>query len=250
MCGISGIWRFGGAPREKLEAEALAMARSIRHRGPDDEGIFVDERAGVAFGFRRLSILDLTPTGHQPMSTPDGRFTLELNGEIYNFAELRDDLERAGLRFRGTSDTEVLLHAFATWGVEPALKRAAGMFALALWDARERRLVLARDRLGKKPLYVGRFRSEAGGELLLFGSELKALAAHGGFARELDRSALAAYFRFGYVPAPQAIFRGVKKLVPTVRSRKVLARPKRISMMPKVLLRIKSKLLEVISHVY
>ena len=209
MCGFAGFWGDASQPAETLFLRVGRMADALLHRGPDDRGVEVDAPAGFALGFRRLSILDLSAEGHQPMTSHDGRFTLVFNGEIYNFAELRAELERAGATFRSRSDTEVLLAALVAWGPARALERVVGMFAFALWDRRERRLVLARDRLGKKPLYYGQF-----GATLLFGSELKALVLHPAFERELDRDALALFFRHNYVPAPRSIWRGVQKLRP------------------------------------
>jgi asparagine synthase (glutamine-hydrolysing) len=209
MCGLTGLWTFGEEREEELAATVLGMAEVLHHRGPDDGGTFVDARAGLALGHRRLSILDLSEQGHQPMLSQDGRHVLVYNGEVYGFRELRAELEREGARFRGGSDTEVLLAALTRWGVERALGRLVGMFAFALWDREERSLVLARDRLGIKPLYWGL----AGGRLL-FGSELKALRACPSFEPELDRDALALYFRHNYVPAPHTIYRGVSKLRP------------------------------------
>jgi asparagine synthase (glutamine-hydrolysing) len=185
------------------------MIGPIAHRGPDDDGVWLDEPAGIALGFRRLAILDVSPAGHQPMSSASGRFVLVFNGEIYNFAELRHQLERHGHRFRGRSDTEVLLAGFEQWGVRPTVSRSVGMFAMAVWDALRRELSLVRDRMGKKPLFVYR---EPG--LITFGSELKALMAGPAFDRTLNRAALASYLRYLYVPAPQSIFERAIKLAP------------------------------------
>jgi asparagine synthase (glutamine-hydrolysing) len=183
------------------------MIRPLTHRGPDDEGVWVDEAAGVALGFRRLAILDLTPTGHQPMVSASGRFHLVFNGEIYNFRELQKQLEEHGHAFKGHSDTEVILAGFDHWGVQEAISRALGMFAMAVWDTTRRELSLVRDRLGKKPLFVYR---EPG--LVTFGSELKALVAGPSFDRTIEPQALASYLRYLYVPAPQSIFQHVVKL--------------------------------------
>jgi asparagine synthase (glutamine-hydrolysing) len=165
--------------------------------------------AGVALGHRRLSIIDLSPAGHQPMASHDGRWVVSFNGEIYNFEALREELERAGERFRGHSDTEVLLAAVARWGVEAATARFNGMFAFALWDRTERRLHLARDRFGEKPLYYAWSNGT-----FLFASELKAMRAHSAFSTAIDRSALAAFMRLAYVPEPHAIYEGTRKLPP------------------------------------
>jgi asparagine synthase (glutamine-hydrolysing) len=169
----------------------------------------LDAEAGVALGHRRLSILDLSALGHQPMRSDDGRYLMVFNGEIYNFAELRRDLEARGHAFRGHSDTEVMLAAFVAWGIVPTVQRMAGMFAFALWDRQARLLHLARDRFGEKPLYYGQF-----GRTLLFGSELKALRAHPDFKADIDRDALALYARHNYIPAPRSIYRGISKLLP------------------------------------
>jgi asparagine synthase (glutamine-hydrolysing) len=156
VCGIAGlIDSTASTTREQLEAVATRMASAVAHRGPDDAGVWTDPKSGVALGHRRLSIIDLSPTGHQPMVSADGRHVLAYNGEIYNFRALRSELEGLGVRFRGTSDTEVLLESVARWGLQRALPRLNGMFALAVWDRTTRVLQLARDRFGEKPLYYG-----------------------------------------------------------------------------------------------
>jgi asparagine synthase (glutamine-hydrolysing) len=185
------------------------MALCLAHRGPDDEGAWSDPTGQVGLGFRRLAIIDLSAEGHQPMSSADGRYTAVFNGEFYNFQALRKELLATGASFRGHSDTEVMLAAMTAWGVERAIPRLWGMFALALWDGAERRLHLVRDRVGKKPLYYG-----WSGDTFLFGSELKALRAHPAFRGEIDRDALAGFLRFSYVPAPRSIYRGIRKLPP------------------------------------
>jgi asparagine synthase (glutamine-hydrolysing) len=185
------------------------MAGAMTHRGPDDAGSWSDTTAGIALSHRRLSILDLSPLGHQPMESACGRFVVVFNGEIYNHRSLRRDLARSGHRFRGGSDTETMLAAFAEWGVEGALQRFNGMFAFGLWDRVARKLYLARDRAGEKPLYIARCRGS-----LMFSSEIKALRAHSDFEGVVDRDALALYMRHGYVPAPYSIYRGVVKLPP------------------------------------
>ncbi len=209
MCGLAGFVGFksGGSPTEI----ALAMADAIRHRGPDDSGVWIDDRADIALAHRRLSILDLSPAGHQPMLSASGRFVLVFNGEIYNSDDLRATLAREGRApaWRGHSDTEVLLEAAAAWGVRCALERATGMFALALFDRRERRLTLARDRLGEKPLYYGWI-----GDAFVFASELKSLQRHPAWTGEIDRDALALFLRHNNVPAPYSIYRGIRKLPP------------------------------------
>jgi asparagine synthase (glutamine-hydrolysing) len=185
------------------------MADQLVHRGPDDSGVWVDAEAGIALGFRRLSIVDLSPAGHQPMTSSNGRYIIVFNGEVYNFRELRKDLESRGHTFRGHSDTEVMLEAVSEWGLETAVKKFVGMFAFALWDRRERMLHLVRDRLGIKPLYCG-----WQGKTLLFASELKALRVHPDFDPEINRGALALYLRYGYIPQPYSIYRGISKLPP------------------------------------
>lgn len=185
------------------------MAGTLQHRGPDDAGAWIDPQAGIALGHQRLSIIDLSAEGHQPMASVSGRYVIAFNGEIYNFQDLRKDLHDQVPTWRGHSDTEVMLAAFEHWGVEKSLQRFNGMFAFALWDRDERLLHLARDRLGEKPLYYGWM-----GQTLLFGSELKALRAHPDWRGEVDRNALAAYLRHSYVPAPHSIYRGISKLPP------------------------------------
>ncbi|QAZ69597.1 asparagine synthase (glutamine-hydrolyzing) [Solidesulfovibrio carbinolicus] len=210
MCGIVGFWQHNGSVGgEELERATRQMTDTLHHRGPDSSGVWCDAKVGVGLGHRRLAILDLTPTGHQPMISKDGRYVLVYNGEIYNAEALRRELLRDGASFTGRSDTEVLLEGCAVWGVEPCLRRVNGMFAFALWDAKERILFLARDHLGIKPLYWGRF-----GPLFLFGSELKALRRHDGWTPSIDREALAAYVRYCYIPAPRSIYQGVHKLPP------------------------------------
>ncbi len=209
MCGITGVFDPSGRNGEPVEARAARMTAAIVHRGPDDDGTWADEAAGIALGFRRLAIIDLSPAGHQPMRSTSGRFTLVFNGEVYNHRALRAELEAAGHGFRGHSDTEVMLAAFEQWGVREAVPRFLGMYAFAVWDARERELVLGRDRLGKKPLYY--HRGPAG---LLFGSELKALCADPAFPRRVDTEALGLYFRYLCVPAPRTIFRDTHQLPP------------------------------------
>jgi len=185
------------------------MADAIRHRGPDGDGVWLDAGAGLALAHRRLAIIDLTPTGAQPMSSADGRYAITFNGEIFNFQELRRELAAAGVNFRSTSDTEAILEGCVHWGIEPTIRRLVGMFAFALWDRRERRLHLVRDRLGIKPLYYLQR-----GPLFLFGSELKALRAVPGWTPEIDRNAVVGFLRHAYVPSPLTIYQGVAKLPP------------------------------------
>jgi len=185
------------------------MADAIRYRGPDDGGVWVDGEAGLALAHRRLSILDLSAAGHQPMASADGRWVICYNGEAYNHAVLRTEMEERGVVFRGHSDTETLLEAVAHLGLRAVLPRLAGMFALALWDRQERTLVLARDPMGIKPLYWGRYDGA-----LLFSSELKAMRTLPWFKPGIDRNAVAGFLRYGYVPAPASIYEGVSKLPP------------------------------------
>ena len=214
MCGICGfIDSSKNSSETELNGLALQMAQAISHRGPDDEGSWAQPDCGLAFGHRRLSIIDLSPAGHQPMISHAGDLVTVYNGEIYNFPQLRAELEKerpelAG-SWRGSSDTEIMLEAMELWGVEEAVRRLNGMFAIALWRQSERALYLSRDRLGEKPLYYGWL-----GKTFFFGSELKALMAHPDFHPEIDRGALMLYLRHNYIPGPHSIYRGVYKLPP------------------------------------
>jgi asparagine synthase (glutamine-hydrolysing) len=209
MCGLAGFLFASRAAA--IEPIARAMADRVTHRGPDDSGIWVDEAAGIALAHRRLSIVDLSAAGHQPMRSASGRYVLAYNGEIYNHLELRRELDAAGAAppWRGYSDTETLLACIEAWGIEATLERSVGMFAFALWDRQDHALVLARDRAGEKPLYYG-----WQGETFLFGSELKALRAHPAFNASVDRGALALLLRHNYIPAPYSIHQGIFKLPP------------------------------------
>ena len=209
MCGIAGILSSGRASEQSV----ARMLAPIAHRGPDDEGIWVDADARIGLGHRRLAIVDLSPAGHQPMHSANGRFVLTFNGEIYNHPELRKALEDDGAvpngGWRGHSDTEVFLEGIATWGLVETLRRSAGMFAFALWDRERRELSLVRDRFGEKPLYYG-----WAGRDLVFGSELKALRSHPQFDGAIDRRALRLFVSRTYIPAPLSIYRRVFKLPP------------------------------------
>jgi asparagine synthase (glutamine-hydrolysing) len=209
MCGIAGFWKQPGASEQALMQWGDAMNSALRHRGPDDGGLWVDCAAGSVLANRRLAILDLSPAGHQPMISHCGRYVIAYNGEIYNFLDIRQELEKEGQDFVSNSDTEVLLEACALWGVERTLTRVNGMFSFALWDRQERTLTLVRDRLGIKPLFYG-----WGNNTFLFGSELKALYAHPDFTSELDRSSLTLFLRLGYIPAPYSIYENIYKLPP------------------------------------
>lgn len=206
MCGFAGFLDIDSDTDGRARVVA-AMAATLIHRGPDDAGVWCDDGAGIALGFRRLAILDLSPQGHQPMASHDGRWVVAFNGEIYNHRDLRARLEP--MDWRGHSDTEILLEAVARWGVERAVAACDGMFAIALWDRLERRLHLARDRVGEKPLYWALC-----GGTLLFGSELKALKRHPAFDGDIDRDALSAYLKLGWVPSPHTIYRHARKLPP------------------------------------
>jgi len=210
MCGVAGL--LGASGEVNPEDIARRMADAIQHRGPDDWGVWGDRTAGLALAHRRLSIIDLSAAGHQPMSSPSGRYTITYNGEIYNFAELRQALEeRAGaaLPWRGHSDTEVLLAAIEAWGLQGALRRCVGMFAVAVWDREQRVLSLARDRMGEKPLYYGWWNG-----MFLFASELRAMRAIPGFRPNIDRRSLSLFMCHGDVPAPRTVYEGFFKLPP------------------------------------
>ncbi len=207
MCGIAGI-----ISASRIEADSLSkMIAPLAHRGPDDQGIWIDRDAGIGLGHRRLSIVDLSPQGHQPMISSNGRYVLSYNGEIYNHDALRAELgaASAGIAWRGHSDTETLLECIAAWGLRAALGKSVGMFALALWDKEERRLHLARDRFGEKPLYYG----WVGGDFV-FASELKAIRTHPRFDNDIDRDALRLLAARTYIPAPLSIYRRIYKLMP------------------------------------
>ena len=210
MCGIVGIYspRFDSNSAQNTNLIRSIMA-ALDHRGPDDRAHWTDPECGLALGHTRLSIIDLSPAGAQPMQSQCGRYVIAYNGEVYNSNELRGKLASAGCVFRGHSDTEVLLEAIARWGLEETLRATDGMFALALWDRSERRLLLARDRIGEKPLYYGWYEQQ-----FMFASELKALARVPGFKPALDRNALALYLRHNYIPEPHCVFEGFRKLTP------------------------------------
>lgn len=211
MCGIAGFWR----PRADLPTDALRdrltpMTQALEHRGPDDSGSWIDATQGIALGHRRLSIIDTSATGHQPMASASGRYWIVFNGEIYNFKDLRGQLEAQGVgNWRSHSDTEILLEAIALWGVRETLTRTVGMFAFALWDRQEKKLTLARDRLGEKPLYYGWHQGQ-----LIFASQLKALRALPGWSGSINPLAVSTYLYYGYIPGQLCVYQSVHKLAP------------------------------------
>lgn len=206
MCGITGFWNFTqDMGTDQLTAVIHTMTRQLAHRGPDGDGVWVDAPTGIALGHRRLAIVDLSPAGHQPMVSHCGRYVMSYNGEIYNAEDLRADLP--GRTWRGHSDTEVMVEACATWGVQAAASKFIGMFAFALFDRQERVLYLVRDRLGIKPLYWGIHQNH-----LIFGSELKSFHHHPLFQRDINRETLVSYFRYNYIPTPLCIFKNTHKL--------------------------------------
>ena len=221
MCGLVGF--LGGvADRDGDDALLRRMADTLLHRGPDDGGTWSDSEQRIGFGHRRLSIVDLSPAGHQPMASARGRYVIAFNGELYNHLDLRRELEgmdcraslaMTGAGWRGHSDTETLLAGIEAWGLEATLKKSIGMFAIALWDRETRTLTLARDRMGEKPLYYG-WQGCGNERVFLFGSELKALKAHPAFAADIDRGALCLLLRHNYIPAPYSIYQGIAKLEP------------------------------------
>lgn len=212
MCGFVGYVSTHATRWD--EAALRRMADAIVERGPDDEGYWLDLEAGVALGHRRLSIVDLSPAGHQPMCSGNGRYVIVYNGEIYNHLDLRAELQAPGLNgWRGTSDTETLLAGFDAWGIETTLGKCVGMFAFAAWDRHSRSLTLGRDRIGEKPLYYG-WQGQGERAAFLFGSDLRALRAHPSFTAPVCRQALSLYMRHGYVPAPYSICKGINKLLP------------------------------------
>ena len=211
VCGITGFWSFNGGNADAMREVAEGMANRLLHRGPDGAGVYVDGDAGLAFGFRRLAIIDLSNAGAQPMTSASGRYVIIFNGEVYNHQRLRERLEaeQAAPHWRGHSDTEVMLACIEAWGLERAVEQFIGMFAFALWDAREKTLSLVRDRAGVKPLYFA-----LTDKSILFASELKALTAHPAFDRTIDPIAAKLYAQYRYVPAPKSIYLAARKLLP------------------------------------
>ena len=208
MCGIAGYFAVNNE-RDAREMAAIAtdMANVMVHRGPDSSGVWVSQEVGLALAHRRLSIIDLSASGNQPMCSENGRYVIVFNGEIYNHRELRQELLSRERAFRGHSDTEVILSGCEEWGVEQTIRKCVGMFAIALWDADHRELYLVRDRMGEKPLYYGWQNG-----VFLFASELKAMRRHPEFRGDIDRNSLSLYFRHNYIPAPYSIYEGVHKL--------------------------------------
>jgi asparagine synthase (glutamine-hydrolysing) len=206
MCGICGVLHTSPIARQIDESLLVAMSATMEHRGPDDSGTFINPSHTLGFGFRRLSIIDLSPAGHQPMSTPDGSVTIVFNGEIYNHLRLRAVLESKGYRYRSRSDTETILYAYQEYGLD-FVHKLLGMFAIAIWDEHQQRLILVRDRIGVKPLYYtvrdGR---------LIFGSEIKAILEHPAVSREMDVQAMGHYLTFLIPPAPMTMFKDIFKL--------------------------------------
>ena len=209
MCGITGI--FGNLRKDELAISALKMSATLTHRGPDDAGTWINEESGIAFGHQRLSIVDLSSAGHQPMMSPCGRFSVIFNGEIYNHLQLRGKLNASAYKqsWKGHSDTETLVSAFSQWGIEKTLDQLVGMFAIAVWDLKVKKLYLIRDRFGEKPLYYGWSNG-----VFLFGSELKALRSYKGFNNKIDRNVLSLYMQYMYVPSQYSIFKDIYKLDP------------------------------------
>jgi asparagine synthase (glutamine-hydrolysing) len=218
MCGLTGFFDIHAEHgSDKARAIASGMANAIAHRGPDDSGVWQDEHSNLTLAHRRLSILDLSQNGHQPKESPSGRYIIAYNGEIYNFPVLQKMLQQKGALFQGSSDTEVLLTALDHWGIEKTLEQIKGMFAFALWDKAAKKLYLVRDRLGKKPLYVGWRHHQTGDSApcsLVFGSELKAILAYPAAAPDINRAALGLYMQYGYVPAPCSILDNIWQLKP------------------------------------
>lgn len=226
MCGIVGFLTNDSSDRIRLEETVTRMASAIDYRGPDGAGAWADAAAGIALGHRRLAIVDVSPAGHQPMVSPDERYVVVFNGEIYNHLSLRSELQDSGAppAWRGHSDTETLLAGFAAWGVRATVERCIGMFAFAVWDRQTRTMTLGRDRFGEKPLYYG-WQGKGASRTFLFGSELKGLKASPAFQSTISRGAIALLLRFNYIPAPYSIYKGIAKLEPGCIATLSLERP-------------------------
>ncbi len=210
MCGIAGFWQPKENNKGALKEIIIDMINPISHRGPDDSGFYVDTNSGIALGNKRLSIIDLSANGHLPMESFSKRYIIVYNGEVYNYKELKKELiNKFDIKFKSTSDTEVILAGFEVWGIEETLKKCNGMFAFALWDKRKKKLYLGRDRIGIKPIYFG-----IQDNILFFASELKAIKNNKFFKSDIDRDALSLFFRYSYIPAPYSIYKDIKKLKP------------------------------------
>jgi len=209
MCGLTGFLlssEFSSDNKQQLKL----MTDAITHRGPDDEGFWIDEKCGIGIGHRRLAILDLSSAGHQPMHSNSDRYVIAFNGEIYNHLELREELEQnfaSEIIWKGHSDTETLLSCFELWGIDATLEKINGMFAIALYDKKNKYFYLTRDRMGEKPLYYGWVNNN-----FVFGSELKSIKKFKGFSGLIDREALALFLKYDYIPAPYSIYNGSKKI--------------------------------------
>ena len=215
MCGIVGFLG-GDLSTDKTREETLRrMSDKLITRGPDSAGDWSDPKQRISLAHRRLAIVDLSPAGHQPMTSSSNRYVITYNGEIYNSTEIKDELVKieAAPIWRGHSDTEILLAGFDIWGIKDTISRCTGMFAIAIWDKKLEQLTLIRDRIGEKPLYYG-WQGSGLDKVFIFGSELKALKQHPQFITEIDRASLALYMRYCYVPAPHSIYKGIKKLEP------------------------------------
>ena len=215
MCGFTGFFQPAGFSNSFKTEVLTKMSNKISHRGPDDQGVWFDDESGIALAHRRLSIIDLSIAGHQPMKSQTGRYVVVFNGEIYNHLDLRKKINQGGQiqLWNGHSDTETLLAGFETWGIQSTVKQCVGMFAFCVWDRLQNILTLGRDRIGEKPLYYGW--QGAGTQVsFVFGSELKSLKCHPSFSGQLDQNALCLFMRHGYIPSPYTIYNGISKLEP------------------------------------
>ena len=212
MCGINGFYSLS---LSNFNNAISKMNSAISHRGPDSNGSWQDSNVGIFFGHQRLSILDLSTAGNQPMRSISGQFIITYNGEIYNHLEIREEIEKknSDLKWRSNSDTETLLEAIGTWGIDTTLKKIEGMFAFGIWDRKKRSLILARDRIGEKPLYFG-WQGEGNNKIFIFSSELKALKVHPGFNADLNQDAITLQLRHNCIPAPHSIYKNIYKLLP------------------------------------
>ena len=210
MCGIAGFLDHSRESSDQgMQSITKSMVETLKHRGPNHQGIWVDEECGLALGHQRLSIIDLSAAGNQPMVSQDSRYVISYNGEIYNALEIGNELRKIGVKFKGHADTEVLIEAFSHWGIRGTLKKLIGMFAFALWDRKKKELMLCRDRIGIKPLYWAEF-----GDSILFASEIKALKKHPKWNSKINHESLNNFFLYNYVPGPKTIFEKVHKMQP------------------------------------